>query len=144
MRIFGHPVHLMLIHFPAALLPMELVCYGIFYFSGDDPFAYASYFAMVGACISGWLAIFTGIGDLLHIPPEKTQVMRRALLHAGINSSVILVYTTLCANLFIVYPDLPRANGWLLAMRALLVCLMFFGNYLGGILLLKDRIGIEK
>lgn len=53
MRIFGHPVHMMLIHFPAALLPMDLFCSIVGYFRGDHSFATAAYYAMAGGVALG-------------------------------------------------------------------------------------------
>src|SRR4051812_4857972 len=93
MKILGHPLHVMLIHFPSALFPMELLSYGIYYFTGNDSFATASLYALVAGSALGWLAVVTGAIDLLKISPDRTKVMNKALIHGSINTSVVLAYS---------------------------------------------------
>jgi uncharacterized membrane protein len=135
---------MMLIHFPAALLPMDFVCYAISFYTGENSFLKASFYAMAGAVILGWLATIFGALDLLKIPREKTDVMKKALLHGGINTTVIIGFTIFASIAFKKYPLLPAASFIVLVVKAALVAFMFFGNYLGGSLVLKDRIGAEE
>lgn len=83
MKLFGHPVHLMLIHFPAALFPMELVCYFIFYKTGNSSFGNASFYATFGGVLLGWVAIVTGTIDLIIIKDDGA-VQAKALIHGTI------------------------------------------------------------
>src|SRR5690349_8452568 len=105
--LFKHPIHVMLIHFPSALLPMDLVCYAIYYFTGDASFAFASFYALAGAVVTGWLSVVFGAMDIISIPPEKRTVMQKALLHGGINAIIIIVYTVLTYS---VYKSFPAIN----------------------------------
>lgn len=70
----------MLIHFPTALLPMDFVCYGLLYYTHQNSFAYASFYALIGAVALGWLAALFGIADIIKIPAEKTDAMQKALI----------------------------------------------------------------
>ena len=143
MKLLGHPLHLMLIHFPSALFPMECVCYGCLYCSGDLSFATASYYALIGGVVLGWLAIVFGILDLMKIPSGKTEVLTKSLVHGSINTTVVIVYTVFAWLLFAKYPTLPIASGFLLCIKISLITFMIVGNYLGAQLVLKHKVGLE-
>src|SRR3954468_372579 len=119
-RIFKHPLHIMLIHFPSALLPMDVVCYAIYYFTGDISFAFASFYALAGAVITGWLAILFGTLDIISITPEKGEVIKKALLHGGINVTIIIIYTVMVYSVYKRFPQLPIASIKLLVTKAFL------------------------
>lgn len=144
MKIFGHPVHMMLIHFPAALFPAECVCYGLFYFTGKPSFADASYYSMLGGVSMGWLAVIFGAMDLLKIPRDKRKVITKALIHGSINTTVLIVYTVVAYSLYKKYPVLPRADVLILTMKIILVSLLITGNYIGANLVLRYRVGVEN
>ncbi len=144
MKVLGHPLHIMLIHFPSALLPMEFVCYTLYYLNGDTTFGFSAFYAMTGAVVLGWAAVLFGALDLLKIPENKPAVLTKALLHGGINSSILIVYNIFAYSIFKNYPELPPAGELLLIAKALLVGLLVVGNYLGGSLVLKDKIGLEE
>jgi uncharacterized membrane protein len=141
MKFLGHPLHLMLIHFPSALFPMELLSYSIYYFTNDESFATASLYALMAGSTLGWLAIITGAIDLLKISPERTKVMNKALIHGSVNTTVVLAYSVFAWIGFRKYPQLPEANLAALVLKLLLVTLMLVGNYMGGSLVLKDKMG---
>ncbi|MCW3107349.1 MAG: hypothetical protein JWQ09_1855 [Segetibacter sp.] len=143
MKFLGHPVHLMLIHFPAALFPMELVCYFIFYKTGNASFSNASFYAMCGGVLLGWLAILTGAIDLIRIK-NNGILQAKALIHGFINSTVVITYSVLAYILYRYYPNLPLATITMLAIKVALNILMLAGNYLGGNLVLKYKIGVHS
>jgi uncharacterized membrane protein len=143
MKLFGHPVHVMLIHFPSALFPMECVCYGIAYFTGNSTFAFAAFFAIMGGVALGWFSAIFGAWDMINITPENTNARGAALVHGGVNVSVVLIYSVLAFLLYPKYPELPQATLVLLLVRAGTNVLMLLGNYLGGNLLFKYKVGIE-
>jgi uncharacterized membrane protein len=134
----------MLIHFPSALLPMDVVCYAIGYCRGDNSFAFASFYAMAGAVITGWLAVIFGALDITGIAPEKEEVMKKALLHGSINATIIIAYTVLAYSAYEHYPALPGASATVLIAKTILVTCMIAGNYIGGSLILKYKIGVQE
>lgn len=144
MRAFGHPLHIMLIHFPSALLPMELVCYGLLFTTHEKSFAYAAYFAMIGGVGLGWLAVFTGAFDLVKIPSHKPDIIKKALLHGCINASVLIGYTVFVYLIAKRYPQLPDASLALLITKIILVIILIAGNWLGGELILKHKVAIDN
>ena len=144
MKLFGHPIHLMLIHFPAALFPMELILYFVFYKTGDTSFDTASFYSMCGGVIFGWLAVFTGFIDMLRLKDEQAAAKVKALIHGTINTTVLTVYTALAFRLYKDYPDLPVATVNFLIIKAVLNIAMIAGNYLGGTLILKYKIAVDN
>jgi uncharacterized membrane protein len=144
MKIFGHPVHLMLIHFPAALFPMDFVCSITGYLAKDISFTQASFYALIGGAALGCAAIITGTFDLLNVLNEKTPVLRKALLHGSINSTVVIAYIVLAYVSFKKYPQLEPDRISTIFLKGGLVAFMILGNYLGGSLILKDKVAIEK
>ena len=142
MKFFGHPIHMMLIHFPAALFPMELICYFIFYQTTSVSFANASFYAICGGVIFGWLSIITGAIDLIMIKDGGT-LQAKALIHGSLNTTVVLAYSLVALSLYKHYPDPPSATVTMLLLKAGLNVLMTAGNYLGGNLVLKHKIGVH-
>jgi uncharacterized membrane protein len=140
MKIFGHPMHMMLIHFPSALLPMDLACSVIYLFTKDVTFTNASYYSMCGGVALGWMAIIFGLFDLLNIFKSKPEAMRKALLHGGINSAVIIAYSVLAFLQYRNYPKLEPDGSSMVAIKFIIITFMIVGNYLGGSLILKDRV----
>ncbi len=143
MKFLGHPIHLMLIHFPSALFPMELVCYFIYFESGNTSFQYASFYAMIGGVVLGWVAIITGVTDLIMIKANNTA-LAEAFMHGFINSTVVFTYTVLAYIVYSDYPDLPGATVTGLLVRLACNVLMLTGNYVGGNLVLKYHIGVRS
>ena len=144
MRFFGHPIHIMLVHFPAALFPFELLCAFLGFYTGEKTFASASFFAMTGGVILGWIAIVFGVLDLLKVVKEKPDAVKTAVIHASINTCVIIVYTVLAYSKFKVYPAINADTLPILILKAVTIITMFAGNYLGGSLILKYKVAVEK
>ncbi len=135
---------MMLIHFPSALLPMDVVCYAIYYFTGNTSFVFASFYALAGAVVTGWLSILFGSLDIISIAPENRQAIKKALLHGGINITIIIIYTVMACSVYKRFPQLPVVSTTILVTKAFLVTCMVIGNYIGGSLILKHKIGIEE
>ena len=144
MKILGHPIHVMLIHFPAALFPMDFVCSVVGYFTNEFSFTQASFYAMIGGAALGCSAIITGTFDLISVINEKSSVVKKALLHGSINGTVVIVYVLLAFIAFKKYPQLEPDGIVKIILKGLLISFMILGNYLGGSLILKDKIGVEK
>jgi uncharacterized membrane protein len=144
MKILGHPLHIMLIHFPSALLPMDLVCSLLGYYTGNSSFTDASFFAMAGAVVLGGLAIITGTFDLIGLVDNKPLALKKALVHGGINATVIIAYSILAFRAWKEFPALSQDGVGVLIFKACLITFMIVGNYLGGSLILKHRVGLEN
>ena len=143
MKILGHPVHIMLIHFPSALFPMDLACSIISNYTGRSGFLEASFYAMCGGTVLGWLALLFGFFDLLKVYESKPAVMKYALIHGGINTTVILIYSILTFIQYKRYPELESDTVMLLFIKGLTISFMIIGNFIGGSLILKHKVSVE-
>lgn len=122
---------------------MEFVCYFIYYQTGNVSFAYSSFYAIVGGVLLGWAAIITGAIDLMMIKDEGSA-QAKAFIHGLINSTVVLIYTILAFIAYSKYPNLSAATVTILIVKASANLLMVVGNYLGGDLVLKYKIGVQR
>src|SRR5688572_11723799 len=89
MKLFGHPIHMMLVHFPAALLPMDFLCSAAYLMYPESGLVAAGFYAMMAGTVLGWLAVVSGTFDLLTVMKENENALKSALIHGGINGSVL-------------------------------------------------------
>ncbi len=143
MKVFGHPVHMILIHFPSALFPVDLMLSGFGFFTGQSVFYVAAFYVMVIAVVTGWLAVMVGAVDLMHLK-ESELLLRKTLVHGAINICMLMVYSTLAFSSYRQYPELVAPNEFMLAFKLLLVVVMSIGNYFGAELVLKYGVGLLK
>lgn len=99
---------------------------------------------MVGGVTLGSLAIIAGASDLIGVASSKPSAIKKVLLHGSINSTVVITYIVLAFIAFKKYPQLEPDGISKIIFKGGLITLMIFGNYLGGNLIIKDKIGIEK
>jgi uncharacterized membrane protein len=143
MKLFGHPVHMMVVHFPSALIPMDLVLNAIGMYTHDVSFIIAGFYCLVGGAVLGWAAVVFGAADLLTISAEREKTIRAALIHGGVNTTVVICATVIAWMQYKKLPIIaPPAMLWL-GVRALLVAVLLIGNYVGGNLVLKHRLGVH-
>jgi uncharacterized membrane protein len=135
---------MMLIHFPSALLPMDFICAAIGYYTGNAGFATASFYALLGGTVIGWLAVMTGTMDLLLVMKENAAALNKALVHGGINTVVILGYSLVAYKAYLHYPEMKIDSMGMLVTKGILLAVLVVGNYLGANLILKHKIAVAK
>ncbi|MBX2943430.1 MAG: DUF2231 domain-containing protein [Cyclobacteriaceae bacterium] len=143
MKIFGHPIHMMLLHFPAALFPVECLLYGLLIYTHNVSFAFASFWILVCGVGIGWVAAIFGALDITSIAAEKEDVMKKALLHGSINGVVLIGYTVMAYSMYLSYPSFHEGSVAVLGIKVFLVLLLMVGNFIGGSLVLDDKVGIK-
>ena len=138
MRLFGHPVHVMLIHFPVALWPAHWLLHLL---AGKLPAGVgpvAAFWLLAAGCGIGWLAALAGAADLLALSRENDERrLNTALIHAGVNGTALVGFTALAAMECAAYPVVAHGVGFL-AGEAILLIALFAGNYFGGSLVWAD------
>jgi uncharacterized membrane protein len=144
MKVFGHPLHMMLIHFPTALLPMDILLSLFAYYTEDNSFLAAAFYCLAGGVISGVLAIITGLIDVLFISKENKAAIATAIVHGFINGTVLLFFGLFAYRSWQLYPGLNMPSLSILLLKTGLVISLFVGNYLGGKLILHHHIGIKN
>ena len=90
-KLFGHPIHQMLIVFPLGLLAMALIFDIIHFATANGYWSEIAYWMIAAGVISGLVAAPFGLIDWLAIP-TGTRAKRIGLLHGGGNLVVVLLY----------------------------------------------------
>jgi uncharacterized membrane protein len=142
MKLLKHPLHIMLIHFPTALLPMDLVLSYLFYRTGTESYGAAAFYCLVAGVALGLLSGLTGFIDLILI--KDRTIMNAALIHGGINLTAVMVFSVFAYRSWNSYPQIPAPAITTLMVKLSAVVFMLAGNYFGGKLILKHHVAIEK
>lgn len=144
MKLFDHPVHPLLIHFPTALLPMDLALSILYYTSGNISFYQAGFYSLVGGVVIGLLAALTGLLELFIIPKTDKKAITLALYHGFLNGAIIAIFAVITYKAWQIFPSPYFADEKGIIIKAILVISLFVGNYMGGRLIYKYHIGIKK
>ena len=138
-KLFGHPVHQMLIVFPLGLLATALVFDAIQLITGNGFWSVLAYWMMAAGIVSGVVAAPFGLIDWLAIP-GGTRAKRVGALHGGGNGVVLLLYLVswLMRTGNPAAPELPA-----LVLAFLGGGLAMITGWLGGELVDRLAIGID-
>jgi uncharacterized membrane protein len=135
-KLFGHPIHQMLIVFPLGLLATALI-FDIIRLAGGSPrWSEVAFFVMAGGLVGGLLAAPFGLVDWLAIP-KGTRARRVGAIH-GLGN--VLVLASFAGSLALrKNPDLqPETLAYVLSFTGGMLSLIT--GWLGGELV--DRLGV--
>jgi uncharacterized membrane protein len=135
-KIFGHPIHQMLIVFPLGVLAMALVFDLIARFAGWPELHRAAYYMIAAGVISGLAAAVFGLIDFLAIPRE-TRARRIGALHGTGNVIVVALFGL---SWFLRRDDPVNPEVLAIALAAAGALLATVTGWLGGELV--DRLGV--
>ncbi len=141
-RLAGHPIHLMLVHFPSALFPTSLIFDAMGLILHKNSLAEAAFYSMAGGLLGGFAAALFGAVDYFKLAAEN-PAWRKASKHALLSLAWLLLFTTALGLRRGHYPDFELATWPQLILSTLGVFGLLFSNYLGGELVLKHRLGSE-
>jgi len=140
LRLFGHPLHLMLVHFPIALWSVSLLGNAAWFWRGVSLWAEMAFWSVAVGLVLAVPVAVTGFVDYLAIPRDK-PAERIALWHmvvmlgaAGIFAISLIVQGTPAVA------TRPRMIAVTMLSAGGLV-LMGFGAWLGSELVLRHGIG---
>jgi uncharacterized membrane protein len=135
-KLFGHPIHQMLIVFPVGLLAMAVIFDALVVLGGVTQLSAASYWMIAAGVVTGLLAAPFGAIDWLSIP-SGTRAKRIGAVHGAGNVVVVVLF----AASWMLRPDaveLPSASALTLSFAG--GALALFTAWLGGELV--DRLGV--
>jgi uncharacterized membrane protein len=135
-KLFGHPIHPMLIPFPLGLFGMAVIFDLLALARDSDNLARAAHFMIAAGIITGLLAALFGAIDWVAIP-GGTRAKRIGSVH-GLGNVVIVVLFALAWLLRRDAPQNPSNLVVLIEVIAVLAALVT--GWLGGELV--DRLGI--
>ena len=136
-KLFGHPIHPMLIVFPLGLLATAVIFDIIFLVSGHAAFAAAAFWNIVAGIIGGLAAAIFGLWDWLHIP-GGTRAKRIGLLHGIGNVVVVALFAVSWLLRWNDPAHLPSTLAFILGLMAAVLATVT--GWLGGELV--DRLGV--
>jgi uncharacterized membrane protein len=135
-RLFGHPIHQMLIVFPLGLLATSLIFDIVHLSSGGEQWGLIAYWLIAVGILSGLLAAVFGLIDWLAIPAD-TRAKRIGLVH-GLGNVVVVGLFALTWFLRRDAPGTP--TGLEIGLSVVAVLLSLVTGWLGGELV--DRLGV--
>ena len=132
LSFLGHPVHVMVIHFPVALWPAHFALHVCGHLLPAGVSAIGGFWLLAAGTLLGWFAAGCGALDLAAIWNTPDDPRRRpAAIHACINGSVLAGFTALAAVEAAHYPAIEH-HAVFLAVEAVLLLAMLAGNHFGG------------
>jgi len=138
-KLFGHPVHQMLIVLPLGLLVGAVLFDILHLITGDNQWSLVSYWLIPAGILTGLLAAVFGVADYLKIP-VNTRAKRIARLH-GIGNVVVLV---LFALSFLVRGNpTDEPSGFALLLSFAGGALSMLTGWLGGELVSRLGVGVH-
>lgn len=135
-KLFGHPVHPMLVVFPLGLFTAGVVFDIIFLFGGNPTMAVVSFWMITVGIVGGLLAAPFGTIDWLAIP-EGTRAKAIGLYHGVGNVIVMLLFLI---SWIMRVGEAADPGGWAFVLSFVGMGLALFTGWLGGELV--DRLGI--
>jgi uncharacterized membrane protein len=135
-KLFGHPIHQMLIVFPLGLLATAVIFDIISLVSGSTRWTEMAFYMIAAGIIGGLTAAVFGLIDWLGIP-SHTRAKAVGLWHGGGNVVVVALF----AVSWLLRYDNPASPGALaLVFSFVPVVLALVTGWLGGELV--DRLGV--
>jgi uncharacterized membrane protein len=135
-RLFGHPIHPMLIVFPLGLLSTAVIFDVVHLVRGGTLSAEMSFWLIAGGIVGGLAAAMFGLIDWLGIP-ARTRARRVGLLHGLGNVGVVALF----AGSWLLRRDAPTEPEILaLSLSFAGGALAMVTGWLGGELV--DRLGV--
>lgn len=135
-KLFGHPVHQMLIVLPLGLLVGVVIFDLLHLFTGGGQWATVAYWLIPVGVLSGLAAAVFGFLDWTKIP-SGTRARRVGLLHGAGNVVVVALFA---ASWWIRGDALAEPGTWALALSLSAGALAMVTGWLGGELV--DRLGV--
>jgi uncharacterized membrane protein len=141
MRLFGHPLHPALVHFPLALLGVVPLWDVAALVTGDPAFWAGAFYCLAAGLVAALVAAVPGFVDYVKLP-EAPAVTRTAQQHIA----WLLGALTLAATSALLRggPGAPEgAHLWLgVAASVTMLLPLFVGGYFGGKLVFTHRVGV--
>lgn len=140
----GHPLHVVLVDFPIALLIGSLLADLLYFWRGDGYWFQVAWDLMAAGLAFAILAAVTGAVDyFLRVPPESDG-RTTARTHGLVNVGVIVLYA---GNLWWrTGPEAASGTEWWIALglSAVGAGLLSYTGFLGGELVFKYHMGIQR
>lgn len=143
MRLFGHPVHPVLVHFPIVLWTVAAGAYVWIAAGADEPIVAVANFANAAGLMLAMVAMLAGAVELRAID-SRSEAMEVATWHMMIMATVWICFVG--ALLLSISDELDQLTAQVAAAACAGVgfLLMGVGGWLGGRLVYEFGIGVKE
>jgi len=139
-KLFGHPIHPMLIVFPLGLLATSFIFDVIYLISHTNQWTVTAFYMIGAGIVGGLLAAVFGFIDWLGIP-GGTRAKNIGLVH-GVGNVIVTVLFIVSWLMRRDAPDAPESTALILSFLGIL--LAAFTGWLGGELVDRLAVGVDK
>jgi uncharacterized membrane protein len=136
-KIFGHPIHPILVTLPIGLFTMAVVSDILYLATVNELFPIVAFFNISGGILGGLLAMIFGYIDYAALP-ENTRAKRIGLFHGFGNLIVLVLFSISWSGRANIEGYIPSALALFFGFGAFLIAA--FTAWLGGELV--DRLGV--
>ena len=141
-KIFGHPIHPMLVAFPVAFYTGALAAF-IAYNSNNDPFWFkVGYVANAAGVIMAVVAALPGFIDWIYIPSDS-KAKRTGVFHMICNVLALLLYAINIWLLKEKWNDTTPDLGSALILTGAGFVVTLIAGFLGWTLVQKHHVGVD-
>ena len=138
-KLFGHPIHQMLIVFPLGLLAMSLVFDLIGRIAGWPKLHEAAFYMIAAGVLSGLVAAVFGLIDFVAIP-KATRAKRVGALHGAGNVVVVVIFA---ASWLLRRDNAAQPEMLAIILSAAAAGLATITGWLGGELVGRLGVGVD-
>jgi uncharacterized membrane protein len=139
-RLFGHPIHQMLVMFPLGLLATSVIFDIIYLVTENRTWAEVSYWMIYAGLVGAVFAAVFGLIDWLGIP-KNTRAKTVGAYHGLINLAVTVLFVVSC----IMRMDAPASPPMVaIGISIFAVVLASISAWLGGELVVRLGVGVYE
>jgi uncharacterized membrane protein len=139
-RIFGHPIHPVLIVFPLGLLTAAVMFDVIRLFTGNPTWSQVAFYMIAAGVIGGLVAAVFGLIDWMAIT-SGTRAKSIGSRHGALNVLVVLLFI---GSWWLRVPQPGEPTGLALALAFVGALLSFYTGWLGGELVFRHGVGVDQ
>ena len=139
-KLFGHPIHQMLIVFPLGLLAMSLIFDVIGMAAGWSGLHLASFYMIGAGILAGLVAAVFGLVDYLAIP-ANTRAKRVGSVHGAGN---VLVVALFALSWWLRHGDPAHPMILAVLVSGAASAIALFTGWLGGELVNRLSVGVDE
>lgn len=142
-KIFGHPVHPMLVAFPIAFYVATFALYLTYQSNGDVFWFRYGVVANIAGVVMGALAAIPGLIDWFTAIPADSHAKRTGLIHMALNSLTLILFAVAAISNYNKWIEsYPNLNATLLLTGIGVLCTVAAGFY-GWTLVQKYHVGVD-
>ena len=141
-KIFGHPIHPMLVAYPVAFYTATLVCY-LVYNGNSNPFWFkVAVVANIAGAVMAAVAAIPGFIDWLFVPGDS-RAKKTGLFHMVCNVLALVCYGTAALMEYKKWDDIQPTLGLVIPLTVVGFLLTLIAGFLGWTLVQKHHVGVD-